>query len=48
MTRVDIIVLYMVIFDVILCVVWLASYHAILEFNSKNVTISMLGLSRLD
>ncbi|XP_070002437.1 uncharacterized protein [Nicotiana sylvestris] len=47
-TRVDILLLCMVDFDVILGMDWLSPYHAILDCHAKTVTLAMPGLSRLE
>ncbi|XP_070054428.1 uncharacterized protein [Nicotiana tomentosiformis] len=47
-TRVDLLLLDMVDVDVILGMDWLSSYHVILDYHAKMVTLSMLGLPRLE
>ncbi|KAH0773587.1 hypothetical protein KY290_010724 [Solanum tuberosum] len=46
-TRVDLILLDMVDFDVILGIDWLSPYHAVLDCYAKTVTLAMLGISTL-
>ncbi|XP_070019851.1 uncharacterized protein [Nicotiana sylvestris] len=46
--RVDLLILDIVDFDVILGVDWLSPYHAILYCHAKTVTLSFLGLPRLE
>ncbi|XP_070010970.1 uncharacterized protein [Nicotiana sylvestris] len=47
-TSVDLLLLYMVDFDVILGMDWLSPYHAILDCHTNTVTLSMLGLPQLE
>ncbi|XP_070050557.1 uncharacterized protein [Nicotiana tomentosiformis] len=47
-TRVDLLLLGMVDFGVILGMDWLLSYHAILDYHAKTMTLAMLGLPRLE
>ncbi|XP_070045380.1 uncharacterized protein [Nicotiana tomentosiformis] len=47
-TRVDLLLLNMVDFDVILGMDWLYLYHAILDFHTKTVTLVMTGFPRLE
>ncbi|XP_070050515.1 uncharacterized protein [Nicotiana tomentosiformis] len=47
-TRVDLLLLDMVDFDVILGMDWLSPYHAILDCHAKTMTIALLGLPRLE
>uniref|UniRef100_A0A0V0GST8 Putative ovule protein n=1 Tax=Solanum chacoense TaxID=4108 RepID=A0A0V0GST8_SOLCH len=44
-TRVDLILLDMVDFDVILGMDWLSPYHAVLDCYAKTVTLAMPGIS---
>ncbi|XP_049390047.1 uncharacterized protein LOC125854509 [Solanum stenotomum] len=44
-TRVDLILLVMVDFDVILGMDWLSPYHAVLDCYAKTVTLAMPGIS---
>ena len=46
-TWVDLIILVMVDFDVILCIDWLAPYHAILDCYAKIGTLALLGVPRI-
>lgn len=43
----NLILLYMVNFDVILGMDWLSSYHAILDCHAKTMTLPCLGLPQL-
>ncbi|XP_075092142.1 uncharacterized protein LOC142172431 [Nicotiana tabacum] len=43
-TRVDLLLLYMVDFDVILGMDWLSPYHAILDCHAKTVTLAFQGV----
>ncbi|XP_070036971.1 uncharacterized protein [Nicotiana tomentosiformis] len=47
-TRVDLLLVSMVHFDVILGMDWLSPYHAILDCHAKNVTLATPGLPRLE
>ncbi|XP_070056725.1 uncharacterized protein [Nicotiana tomentosiformis] len=47
-TRVDLLLLNMVDFDMILGMDWLSPYHAILDYNAKTITLDMLDLPRLE
>ncbi|XP_070057815.1 uncharacterized protein [Nicotiana tomentosiformis] len=47
-TRANFILLNMVDFDVILGMDWLSPYHAILDYRTKTVTLSMPELPRLE
>ncbi|XP_070032662.1 uncharacterized protein [Nicotiana tomentosiformis] len=47
-TRVDLLVLSMVAFDVILSMDWLSPYHAILDCHAKTVMLAMPGLPLLE
>ncbi|XP_070032314.1 uncharacterized protein [Nicotiana tomentosiformis] len=47
-TRVDLLLLVMVNFDVILAMDWLSPYHVILDCHAKTVTLAMPGLPRLE
>ncbi|XP_070014188.1 uncharacterized protein [Nicotiana sylvestris] len=47
-TRVDLLLLDMVDFNVILGMDWLSPYHTILDYHAKTVTLSLLGLPRLE
>ncbi|XP_070036465.1 uncharacterized protein [Nicotiana tomentosiformis] len=47
-TRVDLLLLNMVEFDVILDMDWLLPYQLILDCHTKNVTLALPGLSRLE
>ncbi|XP_070041200.1 uncharacterized protein [Nicotiana tomentosiformis] len=47
-TRVELLLLDMVDFDVILGIDWLSPYHAIFDYHAKTVTLSILGLPRLE
>ncbi|XP_070045700.1 uncharacterized protein [Nicotiana tomentosiformis] len=47
-TRVDLLVLSMVNFDVILGIDWLSPYHAILDCHAKMVTLVIPGLPWLE
>ncbi|XP_070046505.1 uncharacterized protein [Nicotiana tomentosiformis] len=47
-TKVDLLLLYTVDFDVIFGMDWLSLYHAILDCHAKIVTLAMLGLPRLE
>ncbi|XP_070019871.1 uncharacterized protein [Nicotiana sylvestris] len=47
-TRVDLLLLDMVDFDVILGMDWLSRYHAILDCDAKTVTLALPGLPRLE
>ncbi|XP_070032953.1 uncharacterized protein [Nicotiana tomentosiformis] len=46
-TRVDLLLLSMVDFDVILGMGWLSPYHAVLDYHANAVTLAMLGLPRV-
>ena len=43
-THVDLKVLDMIDFDVILCMDWLSSYHAILNCHAKTIALAMPGI----
>ncbi|XP_070009814.1 uncharacterized protein [Nicotiana sylvestris] len=47
-TRVDLLLLDMVEFDVILGIDWLSPYHAILDCHAKTVTLALPDLPRLE
>ncbi|XP_070035082.1 uncharacterized protein [Nicotiana tomentosiformis] len=47
-TRVDLLFLSMVDYDVILDMDWLFSYHVILHCHAKTVTLAMPGLPRIE
>jgi len=47
-TRVDLLLLNMVDFDVILGMDWLSPYHAIFDCHAKTVTLALPGLPRLE
>ncbi|XP_070029167.1 uncharacterized protein [Nicotiana sylvestris] len=47
-TRVDLLLLSMVDFDIVLGMDWLFPYHAILDFHAKMVTLAMPGLPRVE
>ncbi|XP_070034507.1 uncharacterized protein [Nicotiana tomentosiformis] len=47
-TRVDLLLLHLVDFDVILCMDWLSPYHVILDCHAKTVTLALPGLPRLE
>ncbi|XP_070055055.1 uncharacterized protein [Nicotiana tomentosiformis] len=47
-TRVDLLLLSMVDFDVILDMYWLSPYHSILDCHAKTVTLVMPGLPQLE
>ncbi|XP_070032533.1 uncharacterized protein [Nicotiana tomentosiformis] len=47
-TRADLLLLDMTDFEVILGMDWLSSYHAILDFHAKTVTLAMPELPRLE
>ncbi|XP_070007376.1 uncharacterized protein [Nicotiana sylvestris] len=47
-TRVDLLLLSMMDFDVILGMDWLSPYHAILDCHAKTVTLKLPGLPRLE
>ncbi|XP_070056927.1 uncharacterized protein [Nicotiana tomentosiformis] len=47
-TIVDLLLLYLVDFEVILGMDWSSLYHAILDFHAKTMTLAMPGLPRLD
>ncbi|XP_070022420.1 uncharacterized protein [Nicotiana sylvestris] len=47
-TRVDILLLDIVDFDVILGMDWLSPYHAILDYHAKTMTLALPGLPRLE
>ncbi|XP_070041156.1 uncharacterized protein [Nicotiana tomentosiformis] len=47
-TRVDLLVLNMVNFEVILGKDWLTPYYDILDYHAKTMTLAMLGLPRLE
>ncbi|XP_070014463.1 uncharacterized protein [Nicotiana sylvestris] len=47
-TRVDLLLLDMVDFDVILGMDWLSPYHAILDYHARNVTLALPGLPHLE
>ncbi|XP_070020566.1 uncharacterized protein [Nicotiana sylvestris] len=47
-TRVDLLLLDMIDFEVILGMDWLSPYHANLDFHAKTVTLAMLELRRLE
>ncbi|XP_070014130.1 uncharacterized protein [Nicotiana sylvestris] len=47
-TRVDLLFLNMMDFDVILGMDWLSPYHATLDCHAKIMTLAMLGLPRLE
>ncbi|XP_070049759.1 uncharacterized protein [Nicotiana tomentosiformis] len=46
-TRVDILLLRMVDFDVILGMDWLSPCHVVLDYHTKNVKLAMTGLPRV-
>lgn len=47
-TRADLLILYMVDFDIIFGISWLIPYHVIFYCYTKENTVSMLGLDRLE
>ncbi|XP_070017189.1 uncharacterized protein [Nicotiana sylvestris] len=47
-TRVDLVLLNMVDFDVILGMDWFSPYHAVLDSHAKSVTLTLPGLPRLE
>ncbi|XP_070037233.1 uncharacterized protein [Nicotiana tomentosiformis] len=47
-TRIDLLLLDMVDFDVILGMDWLSPYHAILDCHAKTMTLALPGLPRLE
>ncbi|XP_070046796.1 uncharacterized protein [Nicotiana tomentosiformis] len=47
-TRVDLLLLIIVDFDVILGMDWLSPYHAILDCHTKTVALAMPGMPRLE
>ncbi|XP_070005643.1 uncharacterized protein [Nicotiana sylvestris] len=47
-TRVDLLLLDMIDFEVILCMDWLSPYHAVLGCHAKTVSLAMPGLPRLE
>ncbi|XP_070013714.1 uncharacterized protein [Nicotiana sylvestris] len=47
-SRVDLLLLDMVDFDVILGMDWLSPYHAILDYHAKTVTLALSGLPQLE
>nr|XP_033516046.1 uncharacterized protein LOC117280440 [Nicotiana tomentosiformis] len=47
-TRVDLLLLNMVVFYVILAMDWLSAYHAIFDCHTKTVTLAMTRLARLE
>ncbi|XP_070013102.1 uncharacterized protein [Nicotiana sylvestris] len=47
-TRVGLLLLNMVDFDVILGMDWLSTYHAILDYHAKTMTLALPGLPRLE
>ncbi|XP_070008780.1 uncharacterized protein [Nicotiana sylvestris] len=47
-TRVDLLLLDMIDFDIILGMDWLSPYHAILDCHAKTVTLALPGLPRLE
>ncbi|XP_070048007.1 uncharacterized protein [Nicotiana tomentosiformis] len=47
-TRVDLLLLSMVDFDVILGMDWLSPYHAVLDCHAKTVTLAMPGILRVE
>ncbi|XP_070003178.1 uncharacterized protein [Nicotiana sylvestris] len=47
-TRTDLLLLDMIDFEVILGMDWLSPYHAILDCHAKTVSLTMLGLPRLE
>ncbi|XP_070036079.1 uncharacterized protein [Nicotiana tomentosiformis] len=47
-TRVDLLLLSMVDFDVILVMYWLSPSHAILDYHAKTVTLVMSGFSKVE
>ncbi|XP_070057746.1 uncharacterized protein [Nicotiana tomentosiformis] len=47
-TRIDLLLLDMVDFDIILGMDWLSLYHAILDCHAKTVTLALQGMPRLE
>ncbi|XP_070032911.1 uncharacterized protein [Nicotiana tomentosiformis] len=47
-TRVDLLLLSMVDFDMILGMDWLSPCHAILDYHAKTMTLAMLGLPKIE
>ncbi|XP_070014338.1 uncharacterized protein [Nicotiana sylvestris] len=47
-TRVDLLLLNMIYFEIILGMDWLSQYHAVLDCYAKTVTLAMPGLPRLE
>ena len=47
-TWVDLNILRMTDFDIILGMNWLSPYHAILDFYSKTMTLTMSGVPRVE
>ena len=47
-TRVDLLLLSMVDFDIILGMDWLSPYHAILDCHAKTVTLAIPGVPRIE
>ncbi|XP_070041226.1 uncharacterized protein [Nicotiana tomentosiformis] len=47
-TKVDLLLLSMIDFEVIFCMDWLSPYHVILDYHAKTVTLAMPGLPRLE
>ncbi|XP_070031906.1 uncharacterized protein [Nicotiana tomentosiformis] len=47
-TRIDLLLLNMIHFEVIFGIDWLSSYHTILDYHSKIMALTMLGLPRLE
>lgn len=45
---VDLIILYMLYFDLILGMTWLFSYSVVLNYNSNSMTLDILGIDKLD